>query len=121
MRFREPIFEQPMRVMEDDHICQDIDDYSYYAGMQLEDAKRELVEHNGDEIIKIGWMHVVPLHPVRKYQNRPIKITTLRYGTSEVFPNIYEASIKKGFSLYSLRELMCGRGIWSSNFIAEYI
>ena len=45
MRFREPIFEQPMQVMEDDHICQDIDDYSYYAGMQLEDAKRELVEH----------------------------------------------------------------------------
>lgn len=121
MRFREPIFEQPMRVMEDDHICQDIDDYSYYAGMQLEDAKRELVEHNGDKIIKIGWMHVVPLHPVRKYPNRPIKIITLRYDTSEVFPNIYEASIKKGLSLTAIRQLLNGSGPWSDNFIAEYV
>ena len=120
MRFREPIFEQPMRVMEDDHICKDIDDYSYYAGMQLEDAKQELVEHNGDDIIKIGWMHVVPLHPVRKYQDRPIKITTLRYGNLEVFPNIDEAIIKKGLSLHSLRELLSGKGMWSDNLVAEY-
>lgn len=121
MRFKEPIDEQPMRIMETDHICKDIYDLAFWLQKDPDNCLRQLKRNNGKEMIRIADYHVVPIDPVRPYSIRPVKVEYVTTGEYKIFDNIYEAAAKLQIDISLLRKTKNGFGAWGSTIKLSYL
>ena len=121
MRFKEPIDEQAMRIMETDHICKDIYDLAFWLQKDPDVCLRQLKINNGKEMIRIADYHVVPIDPVRPYGIHPVKVEYVTTGEYKIFDNIYEASAKLQIDISLLRKTKNGSGAWGSTIKLSYL
>ena len=82
MLFKEPIFEQPIRLIADDHICENVDDLSLWLGIPLEECQQRLLDQNGRAHMTIHGYDFEPADPVHPRRYSPIVVITR--GSGEV-------------------------------------
>lgn len=121
MRFPEPIDHAPIRIIEDDHICENLAAFCLWTQLDYDECLKSLRDQNGNPFVQIGAWHIEPYFPDRKSRKKPIRIINKSDGEVNEFASIFEASCKLGIPEVHLREAMRGEGPWRENIIVEHI
>ena len=116
MLFKEPIFEQPIRLIADDHICEDVDDLSLWLGIPIEECQQRLLDQNGRAHMTIRGYDFEPADPVNPRRYSPIVVITRGSGEVQEFQSLYEASVKMGVDYQGLLGCKNGKGPWRESF-----
>lgn len=119
MYFVEPIDKQPMRIIEDNHICKNLGEFCLWTQLDYQTCLASLRSQNGEAHIQLGAWHVEPYHPERKSRKRPIRIIDKRNGEVTEFESLFDASCKLGIPESNLRDAMHNKGPWRENIHVE--
>ena len=115
MYFVEPIDKQPMRIIEDNHICKDLGEFCLWTQLDYQTCLASLRLQNGEAHIQLGAWHVEPYYPERKSRKRPIRIINKNNGEVTEFESLFDASCKLGIPESNLRGAMHNQGPWREN------
>lgn len=119
MYFVEPIDQQPMRIIEDNHICKNLGEFCLWTELDYQTCLASLRLQNGEAHIQLGAWHVEPYHAGRKSRKRPIRIIDKSNGEVTEFESLFEASCKLGIPESDLRGAMHNKGPWRENIHVE--
>ena len=122
MRFKEPIEQQPLRILESGHICNDLSAFAIWLELDYQKCRADLLAQNGaTHIIIQGW-HVEPaVMSTQGRRRKPVRITSIISGKEDEYGTMYEASVALGLSLNDLYQASKGRGPYALSFKVEYI
>lgn len=119
MYFVEPIDQQPMRIIEDNHICKNLGEFCLWTQLDYQTCLASLRSQNGEAHIQLGAWHIEPYHPGRKSRKHPIRIIDKSNGEVTEFESLFEASCKLGIPESNLRDAMRNKGPWRENIRVE--
>lgn len=117
MQFKEPLFDQPIRLIADDHICKNVDDLSLWLGIPIEECQDSLTKYNGKQHMTIRGYAYEPVDPLRPHKKRHrVEIEEIATGAISIYDSIYEAAVKMDIPERDLRLAMRGEGPWCMNY-----
>lgn len=119
MRFHEPIDSVPIRIVEDDHICENLAAFCLWTQLDYDECLASLRAQNGNHSIQLGAWHVEPYFPDRTSRKKPIRVINKSDGEVNEFASIFDASCKLDIPEPYLRAAMRGEGPWSENITVE--
>ena len=121
MKFKEPIEEQPIRIIETDHVCDDLQAFAEWLQLDYSECLHRMKKENGKSHMSIMGYHVEPVVIDKGRKKRSVEIVSRSSGIVNEYRSLYEASIKIGFSLNDLYACAHGRGPLANSFIIRYL
>jgi hypothetical protein len=122
MKFKEPIDEQPIRIIETNHVCDNLQAFALWLELDYNKCLQDLQQQNGrNHIIVQGW-HIEPAAGgTTGRRKKAVRITSISSGISDEYPSLYEASVVLGLSLGELYLAVHNKGAYALSFNVEYI
>ena len=117
MRFKQPLTEQPIRLIADDHICKDADALSLWLGIPYDEVVDTLIRQDGNARTSIRGYAYEPADPVRPHTRRTrIEVIDRATGEVSIYDSLYEASVKMGVPEHALQQAKRGKGPYRLNY-----
>lgn len=120
--FGEPIDKQPLRIIETDHICDDIYDFAFWLELDPDKCLADLKRNYKKSHVVVQHYHVEPaFSDSSERRRRPIEIVSRSSHIVNEYRSVYEASVKSGFSMNSIYDCLKGKGNLAPSFDIRYI
>lgn len=117
MKFKEPILEQPIRLIADEHICPNADALSLWLGIPYDEVAETIIKQNGKARTSIRGYAYEPADPLNPHTRRTrVEVVDRATGEVSIYDSLYEASVKMCVPERALQQAKVGKGPYGKNY-----